>query len=151
MNREHVAFFVFQKHSMFVPLRFVYPECLSLIEKYDQLSPLHCLKNDGCPANRGCMDVLAKRLNYLFTFVATDAQQIIAYFKYRDRPDSIRAGVFTRDMAEPKLMTLNRSAFKKFQRESLTYTWVPPDEYLFMAPDSKIIPVESLIVKPDAR
>lgn len=91
------------------------------------------------------MDVLAKRINYLFTHVIPDAKQIIAYFKYRDRPNSIRAGVFTRDMAEPTVMTLNQSAFKKFQRESLTFSWFPTDEFLLMAPEPKLLPVESLI------
>lgn len=95
------------------------------------------------------MDILAKRVNYLFTHVVPDSQQIIAYFKYRDRPDSIRAGIFTRDMKEPKLMTLNRSAFQKFQREGVMFRWIPNDEYLLMAPTSNIIPVESLLVKND--
>ncbi len=96
--KEPIAFFVFQEHSVFMPLRFIYPECMSLIEKYDQLSPLHCLRNDHCPANRGCMDILAKRTNYLFTYVVPNGKQIVAYFKYRDQPESVRAGIFTRDM-----------------------------------------------------
>lgn len=146
--KEQVAFFVFQRHSVFMPFRFIYPECLTLIEKYEQLSPIHCLNNDHCPANKGCMDILVKRVNYLFTHVVPDAQQIIAYFKYRDRPDSIRAGIFTRDLAEPKLMTLNRSAFQKFQRESIMFTWIPNDEYLLMSPEPKLLTVETLLVKP---
>ena len=148
---EPVAFFVFQKHSMFVPLRFVYPECSKLIEGYDQLSPLFCLRNDHCPANNGCMDILAKRLNYLFTRVVPNARQIIAYFKYPDRPDSLRAGIFTRDMKEPTTMTLNRSAFQKFQREGEVFSWTPTSEYLHILPSSNIIPVESLLVKPHDR
>jgi hypothetical protein len=149
--KEPVVFFVFQKHSVFMPFKYLYPECLTLIEPYDQLSPLHCLRNDHCPVNKGCMDILAKRVNYLFTHVVPTGQQIIAYFKYRDRPNSIRAGVFVKDMAEPKLMTLNLSAFKKFQREGFTYTWVPPDEYMLLSPDPKLISVESLLVKPHER
>lgn len=149
--KEQVAFFVFQRHSVFMPLKYIYPECMQLIEKHEQLSPLHCLRNDHCPANKGCMDILAKRVNYLFTHVVPDSAQIIAYFKYRDRPDSIRAGIFTRDMKEPQMMTLNRSAFQKFQREGITFTWIPNDEYLLMAPSTNLIPVESLIVKPNDR
>lgn len=146
--KQPVAFFVFQQHSVFIPFKFLYPECLTLIEPYEQLYPLHCLRNDHCPVNRGCMDILAKRVNYLFTNVIPDGQQIIAYFKYRDRPQSIRAGVFTREMDEPKLMTLNHSAFKKFQKEGLAFTWIPTDEFMLMSPDPKLIPVESLLVKP---
>lgn len=91
------------------------------------------------------MDILAKRLNYLFTQVVPDAKQIIAYFKYRDRPNSIRAGVFTREMTEPSVQTLNQSAFKKFQREGLTFSWFPTDDFLLMAPIPRLLPVESLI------
>lgn len=91
------------------------------------------------------MDILAKRVNYLFTHVVPDAKQIIAYFKYRDRPTSVRAGVFTRDMDEPRVMTLNQSAFKKFQQEGLSFSWFPTDEFLLVAPDPKLIPVKNLI------
>lgn len=146
MNQS-VAFFVFQRHSVFMPLRFIYPECITLIEKYDQLNPLYCLNNDYCPANQSCMDVLAKRINYLFTHVIPEGKQIIAYFKYRDRPDSIRAGIFTRDMQEPRVMTLNKSAFSKFQKEGISFTWVPNSEYLLMAPSTNVIPVQSLLTK----
>lgn len=143
--REQVVFFTFQKHSVFMPLRYIYPECMKLIESHAQLSPLFCLNHNNCPANKGCMDILAKRLNYLFTQVVPDAKQIIAYFKYRDRPNSIRAGVFTREMTEPSVQTLNQSAFKKFQREGLTFSWFPTDDFLLMAPIPRLLPVESLI------
>lgn len=93
------------------------------------------------------MDVLAKRINYLFTHVIPEGKQIIAYFKYRDRPDSIRAGIFTRDMQEPRVMTLNKSAFNKFQKEGISFTWVPNSEYLLMAPSTNVIPVQSLLTK----
>jgi hypothetical protein len=145
--REPLAFFVFQKHSIFIPFKYVYGECNTLIEKYDQLSPLHCLKNDMCPANIGCMDVLAKRVNYLFTHVVPDGKLLIAYFKYRDKPGSIRAGVFERDLGEPRLMTLNQSAFKKFQREGIAFTWIPSDDYLLMPKSLGLIPVQNLLVK----
>lgn len=145
---QPLAFFVFQKHSVFMPLKYVYGECFTLIEKYDKVAPLHCLKADICPANVGCMDILAKRINYLFTYVVPEAQLLVAYFKYRDKPDSIRAGVFDRNLSEPKVMTLNQSAFKKFQRESLTFTWVPTMEYLTLSRSTTLIPVQSLLLKP---
>lgn len=145
---EPLTFFTFQKHSIFMPLRNVYPECMVLIEQQPQLSPLHCLKNNMCPVNKGCMDILAKRVNYLFTNVVPDGKLLIAYFKYRDRPDSTRAGIFHRDMREPMLMTLNRSALAKFQREGIVFRWLPTQDYLLLGPDAKLLPVESLIKKP---
>lgn len=147
--KQPLVFFVFQRHSLFIPLKYVYGECFNLIEKHDQLSPIHCLQNDMCPANVGCMDILVKRVNYIFTHVAPDARLLVAYFKYRDRPESIRAGIFDRDLREPKVMTLNQSAFKKFQRESLAFTWIPTDDYLLMSKSSSLIPVQNLLVKSD--
>lgn len=149
MRRESAAFFTFQKHTVFIPLKYIYPECSVLIEPYQQLSPLHCLREDGCPANKNCMETLAKRVNYFFTFVTPEAELLIAYFKYRDRGNSIRAGVFDRNMKEPRVMTLNPFAFKKFQREGITYTWMPPDEFLFMHGGGGLIPMENLLIKPE--
>lgn len=145
---DNLAFFTFQERSVFMPLRYIYPECMQLIDQSDQLYPLFCLRNDHCPKNQGCMDVLARRLDYLFTQVVPAAKMIVAYFKYRDNPDSIRAGIFMRDMKEPRLITLNRSAFVKFQREGVMYSWFPTEEYIKISPTPNIIPVESLLVKP---
>jgi len=142
-----IAFFVFQKKNLFIPFKFVYGECFPLIEKRDQLSPLHCLQKT-CPVNAGCMDILAKRVNYLFTQVVPSAELMVAYFKYRDRPQSIRAGIFYRDMREPRVMTLNQAAFKKFQKEGESFIWIPPDEYTLMGPVQALLPVESLLVRP---
>ena len=149
--KQPVVFFVFQKHSIFMPLRYIYPECMTLIEPFPQLSPLHCLKTDICPANQSCMDILVKRVDYIFTNVVPNGSQIIAYFKYRDRPNSLRAGIFNRDLEEPKLMTLNQSAFKKFQKEGTAFTWIPTDEFLLIAPNTKLLTVESLLSKPYER
>lgn len=146
--KQPIAFFVFQKHSVFVPFRHIYGECLTLIESQQQLSPLHCLRNDVCPVNAGCMEVLAKRIDYFFTTVVPEAKMVVAYFKWRDRPQSIRAGVFDRDLEDPKVMTLNQSAFKKFQKEGISYSWIPTDEYMLIRPSASLIPVQSLLVKP---
>jgi len=94
------------------------------------------------------MDVLAKRLNYLFTFVAPDVKLIITYFKYRDRPDSIRAGVFDRDLNNPKVIVANQANFKRFQKEGVAFTLYPPDDYWLMKTSNQLLPVKSLLVKP---
>lgn len=145
---QQVAFFTFHDKTVFVPLKYIYPECFVLIEPYEQVSPLQCIYDDQCPANRGCMEILAKRINYFFTHVTPKAELLITYFKYRDRPNSIRAGVFDRELNEPRVMTLNQSAFRKFQREGLSFTWIPTNEFLFMGASNTLIPVENLIVKP---
>lgn len=148
MTKRMAAFVVFQKRTVFIPLKYIYPECSVLIDPYQQLFPLFCLREDGCPANSNCMETLAKRVDYFFTNVVPDAELLIAYFKYRDRSNSIRAGVFDREMQNPRVMTLNPYAFRKFQKEGTTYKWVPPDEFLFMGGSSELIPVKKLLEKP---
>lgn len=144
-------YFVFQKHTLFLPLRVLYPECSSLIERYPNYHPLHCLRADHCAANIGCMDILVKRVNFIFTEVAPDSKLLIAYFKWPDKPNSLRAGVFTKDLDTPSVKTLNQSAFKKLQNASVVYSWTPSDEYLNILPNSSLIPATNLLVKANAR
>lgn len=140
-----ISFFIFQEKTAFIPLRYVYPECVKLIEPHPQMYPLRCLREDGCPANVQCMDFLVKRVDYLFQEVLPDSDLLIVYYKYKDRPDSIRAAVFFRDLREPKLMTCNKAAFKKFQREGKIFAWAPSGSYLTLGAERNIIPVENLI------
>lgn len=145
-----ITYFTVYNHTIFVPWKAIYPECLVLIDPFPQASPLMCMKTD-CPANRGCVDVIAKRVNYWFQHIEPQATQMIAYFKYRDRPNSIRAGVFDRKLNEPRVITLNKSGFEKFKREdSVIKQWVPNEIYnningVHQLP--QIIPVSSLIKK----
>jgi hypothetical protein len=143
---EPVTFFTFHNKTAFLPLKFVYPECTVLLEHVPQAYPLMCMKQPNCPANRNCGELIAKRVHYLFDkVVPTDVKLIIAYYKYRDRPESIRGVTFWRDMSEPDVKILNRSGFDKFLREGTKYQWVPTTEYLFLSPSNTIIPVETLL------
>jgi len=144
---EPIYYFRFQTKTVFIKLQYLFPECFYLIQGKEQLYPLKCLEG-MCPANANCMEGLAKRVHYFFDNVVFDAELIIAYFKYPDRPQSIRGGVFFRDMREPQIRILNPWAFRKFQREGDTYKWVPPTEFyrlnsVLTTPD--ILPVESLL------
>lgn len=142
--RKPIHYFVAQGHSMFIPLRDLYPECLVLIEPHAQAFPLQCLQRP-CNAMKGCPEILAKRVHYLFTNVCPEAQQIFAYIKYRDRPNSIRAGLFDRNLADPRVIILNPYGFRKYRNEGLTYEWVPTDDYLFMGTSSGLLPASNLI------
>lgn len=137
-------YFTFQDKTAFIPFREVYPECLFLIEDEPRLSPLVCMR-DSCHRNKNCAEKIAKRVHYLFEKVITDSELIIAYFKWRDRPDSIRAGVFYRDMREPRVITCNRSAFNKFRKEGITYFWEPTQEYNLIGSDTQVIPAGDLL------
>jgi hypothetical protein len=142
------SFFVFQKKSVFVPLRYVYPECSLLLQetKMPDVFPLSCLQQD-CDVNQNCAETLALRVNYWFTHVVPDAEMIFAYFKYPDRPKSVRVGVFDRNMGSPKVIVANKSAFTKFKDDAEVFQWVPPSEYLFLTSSSSqtIVPVNDLV------
>jgi len=114
--------------TAFVPLRDLYPECLVLIGTEPQLYPLRCMAS-SCPRNANCATKLAHRVNYFFDKLATEETILFAYFKHPDRPKSVRAGVFYRDLREPKVILCNYFAFKKFSKEGIVFQWDPPDEY----------------------
>jgi hypothetical protein len=145
MSLHPLTYFVVNQKTIFIPFRFVYPECEKLIAPHPEMYPVKCLRENGCPANMQCMDYLVKRVNYIFEKVCPSAEMMIAYYKYRDLPNSIRGAIFHKDLREPKLMTLNPFGFRKFQRESPTFQWTPTDEYKNLGAHRGIIPVEQLI------
>ena len=124
ITQDSIMYFVFQEKTVFMPFRYLDPECLFLIKEHEGLYPLNCMRGD-CFMNRNCAESLAKRVWYFFENVEPSAKLMIAYFKYRDKPNSIRAGIFSKDMSEPRVSTLNPYAFRKFQKEGVTKRWWP--------------------------
>jgi len=111
---------------VFMKLKDVFPECEFLIGDLPQLSPLYCLRKEGCPRNQNCMDKLVARVQFIFdTF--PKARTVVLYFRYRDQPGSHRGGVFWRDMREPRLITFNRAAWEKCKEIGTVLSWRLPD------------------------
>ena len=144
MERKPLHYFVVQGHTLFIPLRDLYAECMVLIDDQPQAFPLQCFQRN-CLKMKGCPEILAKRVNYLFTQVCPGAEMILAYFKYRDRPNSIRAGVFTKDLDTPKVTVINPWGFRKYQKEGIAFQWYPTDDYLFMGTSRELISAASLL------
>lgn len=142
---ELFSYFTFQEKTTFIPLKYLYPECMVLIENHPQMHPLKCFLEDGCPANANCGDIIVRRVNYLFQEIMPKSEMLIAYFKYRDRPNSIRGAVFNRNLDPPTIDILNPFAFRKFMKEGTLYQWLPSTEYLLLGGGDGIIPVEGLI------
>lgn len=113
--------------TAFVHLKYLYPECMVLIEDSPQLSPLQCLRTT-CHRNKNCMDTLARRVKYFFDNVVPEAGMIVAYYKYK-KQSSIKAGIFMSDLREPRLILCRKSAFNRYKREGDVYSWNPPTEY----------------------
>lgn len=139
-----IYYFVIKEKTVFLPLRVLYGECFTLIENEPQLSPLLCM-HDTCHKNTNCGEILARRVNYFFENVIPTGELLVAYFKYKDKPDSIRAGLFTKNLDEPRVITCNKYAFEKFKKEGIVYSWDPPTEFTCMGSDSNLVLVESMI------
>lgn len=115
-----------KQKTLFMKLQDLYPDCLFLIEDQPQLYPLRCLV-DFCPRNANCMEKLAHRVKYIFDNF-TEAKLLLLYFRYRDKPDSHRAGVFWRDMdIPPRFIVFNRTAWEKCKEIGTVYEWTLPD------------------------
>ena len=148
MDSSVVHYLLFQDQTVFVPLRHVYAECSVLIEGEPQLSELICLR-ENCHRDKNCMNTLVHRIHQLFDEAFPEARMMLLYFRAKNRPNSIQAGVFHRDMREPSRIVCNPFAFRKFLREGVPGQWhAPMSFHLPPASSATILPVESLIRKP---
>jgi hypothetical protein len=127
-----------QKKTLFMKMKDVYPECEYLIADQPQLFPFRCLR-DSCPRNANCMGKLAVRVKYIFdTF--KEAELVVLYFKYRDRPQSQRAGIFWKDMREPRYITMNLYSWAKLKELGTVYEWEIPDDVFLGTRDKISVP-----------
>lgn len=143
--RQPITYVLFQEKTVLIPLRYVHPECFLNIKDSPKLFPMQCFVEDACPPGTNCGEKLVKRVNYLFNEVVPDAEMLVSYFKWHDRPNSTRAAIFYRDLEPPKVGIINGYALRKFLREGTSYQWFPTDEYSFMGGSPGLIPVDSLI------
>jgi len=124
-----------QRKTLFMKMVDLYPECQFLIEDEPQLYPLKCLV-DQCHRNQNCMTTLAHRIKYIFDHFE-EANLIVLYFKYRDAPKRQRAGVFWRDMREPRYIVMNPYAWEKLKSLGTIYEWTLPQD-LFLKPQDLV-------------
>lgn len=116
------------KRTLFAKFTEVYPECEFLIEDQPQLHPLICLSSN-CHRAMNCMEKLARRVKALFD-AFPDSNLLLLYFKYRDAPNRLRAGVFWRDMTEPRMIVMNSGAWEKMKEIGTVYEWELPRELM---------------------
>src|SRR5438067_346298 len=102
-----------------------------------QLHPLICLI-DSCHRNQNCADAILKRCRFFFDKFPK-SELILTYFRYRDHPKSIRAGVWFKQLLlddaqfnplihSPRLITINPSAFEKMKELGKIYEIHYPTE-----------------------
>lgn len=129
------------KKTIFARVKDVFPECEVLITGSPQLHPFKCLVDNSCHKNANCMEKLVHRVKYIFdTF--KDAQLLVLYYAYPDRPGSIRCGIFWRDFREPYHRTINRTSWELFKKRGTVYSWELPQS-LFLT--GKAVPDEQIV------
>lgn len=136
-----IRYFVFCEKTVFIPLRTLFLECSTYITEHEAVENLQCLET-SCPVDFNCMGKLVPRINTIFD-QNKNFEVLIAYFKLKGS-GRIRAGVFSRDLSEPYLITCNPFALKKFQKEGIIYEWFPNTEF-FTNEYTDLIKPESLI------
>ena len=155
--KQLIHYFVFQEHSAFMPLRYAYAECSVLIEPHPRVEPLQCYQT-SCPANRNCAEITARRIHYLFEeILSDDVEMLFLYFKMRNKSflsevgkiPSLGAGVFYKDMREPRWMVMNRWGFNRVRNEGVASSWLPTDEFLFMGGTKDLLIPTSRLVRLD--
>jgi len=136
------VFYFTYSMTVFLPLGYLYPECKLHIEGHELLTQLHCLQ-ETCPRNRNCMDTLARRVKFFFDRVTPGEKLIIAY--YKTVTGRIKAGLFYPDLREPRLITCNKSAFRRCKRRGTVYRWDPPAEFYLLKNSTDIVVPEGII------
>ncbi len=133
-----IHFFVFQKHSIFIPLRSFYPEALEFAEKYGDPHPMACFTHPT-PSNARLIEPVVNRSGYVFKDLMPKIQEkvqplyyLYLYYKWANRPNSIQAVVIKSDFSDPSVLILNPTAFRKLQREGKLYEWDPPLDFQLM-------------------
>lgn len=122
-------FVLFCQKTAFFKLDDVFKECSFYLEKAPHAEPLVCLQHD-CHVGHSCMSTLAKRIHVLFQEIVTRSNLIVLYYKKRN-VSGIGAALFWEDMREPRIITINPSAWRMIKRRGMIYQFDPaPDFYL---------------------
>jgi len=124
-----ILFLIFCEHTVFFKLDSIFPECYLHRDQMPRTDPLMCLYSN-CPGNKNCMETLAKRIFVLFHEVITQADLIVLYYR-KQTSDSLGAGLFWKDMREPRYITMNPSAWDLIKTRGLVFQFTP-GPYFFL-------------------
>lgn len=140
-----ITFFIFQQHSLFIPLKVFHPEAYYITERHNEEHPLACFTHPSV-VNAVLVEPLARKLNYVFeelwpklTPKLPKERKIYLYYKYPNKPNSIQSGVFSFPLEDPKVIIMNPFSFKKFSKEGVIYEWEPPTDFLLLGSDNKVL------------
>ena len=116
-------FLLLCNHTAFFKLDSVFPECYLYRDQMPRTDPLMCL-HSTCPANHSCMETVAKRLFVLFNEVMPQVELIILYFR-KQTTLGLGAGLFWKNMQEPRFITMNPSAWDLVKSRGFVFEFQP--------------------------
>lgn len=131
-------FLLMSQRTAFFKLEDLFPECFLYREKHPQIEPAICIAEDAaCTVGKNCMETLAKRLKVLFDELLVDTDLILLYYRKRNLP-GIGAAIFWRSFEEPRLITVNPTAWEKIKKRGSVYQFTPGPSFFLTgkAPDA---------------
>ena len=124
-----IYFLTLNRKTALFKLEDLFPECFLYREPSPRVEPLVCLAEDlACTAGHSCMGTLVQRLKVLFGELLPDTQLILLYFKKRNVP-GMGAGVFWRDFREPRVFTVNLTAWERVKRRGAVFQFTPGESF----------------------
>jgi hypothetical protein len=122
---EPIHFLVFCEKTAFFRFKDIFGECFLYRETSPMIEPAVCLHEEGtCHVGKGCMETLAKRVYVLFEEVLPRVELIILYYRRRNIP-GIGAGIFWRDMREPRITPINPYAWNVVKSRGTVFRFDP--------------------------
>ena len=128
-GQELKYFILFSEKTAFWKLQDLFPECFLYRESSPQIDPLMCLSvENSCHHNHNCMETLVKRVHVLFQEVLPAVEVLVLYFKRWD-DSRFGAGVFWRDLRAPRVISINKWAFKYVQGRGQIFSFKPNSSF----------------------
>ena len=139
------SYYSFDNH-IFLPWDYLYQECRLLRKDHPNTFVAMCFRRDDCPSNKGCAEVITKRVFFWYDKLVPNAKALYSYFKVGE---SIGMMYFPKDMSEPRLiLPVNRSGFKNLTQKAIVGSIVIPAEYFnihSVYSTDQVIPASNLI------
>jgi hypothetical protein len=124
-----IYFVVFSQKTAFLKLESIFPECFFYRDQSPQIDPLMCLLEDNaCTVGKNCIETIVKRLHVLFQEILPGVNVIVLYYKKRGGT-GVGAGIFWKDMREPRVITVNPFAWQKIKQRGAVYQFQPNSSF----------------------
>jgi len=131
-----------RKTSLF-KLNEIFPECALYREQHPRIEPMVCLQETtACTVGCNCMENLAKRLRVLFEEVLNGVDLVVLYFKKRNL-HGMGGLVLWRDFREPRVITVNPTAWNKIKDRGWVYEFTPGPSFFLSGKASDATPESS--------